>query len=580
MISDAAAAQRLRGKAADIDLDRLARPILAAAIIASGLLQLHLTRGSSFWADDWTWITTRRANTVNAFLAPYNGHLSLVPIAIYRLMFAVFGIGSYLPYRIVVIALDLVVGALVFTYAKSRIGELVALLLAVSMLFLGPGWQDTMWSFQIPWLIVCAAGITALMLAERRRFAADAAVSGLTLLMLCSTSLGLAFAIGIAVDLALVRRRWQDAWILALPFLLYVIWTLHYHPTAVDWSQFPQVPINAAEAAASSLSILTGLSGVAPFNEVAQSLTYGWPLLVLAVLLAARRARRHRPTTRAISVGVILVVFAALVSIVHGALASPLSSRYVYVYCLLAVLLIAETARGVRPPPAVAVVLCALTLVALVSNVGSLRSFGAYLRISGYTTNGALTALALDRSHVPPSTDARIALYSFVKMSARQYFAAERSLGTPAYTLAQLRGANATAQAAADSQLLVDGDLDLRPEPEFTGAGAGPAPSVVAVAGGTVARAGDCVRFTPAAALPPGAIASITLRVAPGTISLSAAAASASVAFRRFAPTTTALGTIAAHGTGAVTIRRDLAADPWYLDVSSIGPVRACHVAP
>ena len=578
MTSSAPSPSRLASAIGELDLDRLARPTLAAAILASGLLQLHLTRGSSFWADDWTWITTRRANTVSTFLAPYNGHLSLVPIAIYRLMFAGFGIGSYLPYRIVVIALNLLVGALVFTYAKSRTGELVAMLLATSMLFLGPGWQDMMWSFQIPWLIVCAAGIVALMLMQRRTSGADAAVCGLTSLMLCSTSLGLAFAIGIAVDLGIARRRWQAAWIVALPLLLYVIWALHYHPTAIDWGQIPQVPVNVAEATAASFSVLTGLSDVTPFHQVAQSLTYGWPLLVLTGLLASRRAWRHRPAARVISLGVVLIVFASLVSIVHGALASPFSSRYVYVYCLLTVLLLAEFARGMRPPPAAQAMLCALTLAAVVSNIGSLRSFGSYFRISGYATNGALAALTLDRLHVSPGTDAQIALSSFVKISARRYLEAERSLGTPAYTLAQLRVADAAAQVAADSQLLDDGDLNLRPEPGVAGARA--APSVVAASDGTVSRAGGCVRFTPAAALPPGATASITLRVAPSRISLSATTASAAVAFRRFAPTTTALGSVAAHRTGAVTIRGDLAADPWYLDVSSIGPVRACLVAP
>lgn len=105
---------------ARLDLDRLARPALAVAVIASGLLLLHLTRGTSFWADEWIWITTRRGNTADAFLAPYNGHLSLVPIAIYRLMFAVFGIGGYTPYRALVIGLSLVVAVLVFVYARSR----------------------------------------------------------------------------------------------------------------------------------------------------------------------------------------------------------------------------------------------------------------------------------------------------------------------------------------------------------------------------------------------------------------------------------------------------------------------------
>ena len=212
---------------ARVDLDRLARPGLVVAVLASGLLLLHLSRDSSFWADDWTWIATRRGDSVNTFLSPYNGHLSLVPIAIYRLMFASFGLGSYTPYRALVIALSLVVAVLLFVYARARVGDLIALLLSASLLFLGPGWQETMWAFQIPWLLVAGAGISALMLLERCDTVGDLSACALILLAVCSTSLAVAFLVGVAVDIAVSRRRWRDVWIVAVPLILYLIWVLH-----------------------------------------------------------------------------------------------------------------------------------------------------------------------------------------------------------------------------------------------------------------------------------------------------------------------------------------------------------------
>jgi hypothetical protein len=581
----ATAPQRGRIAFAGLDFDRLARPALAVAVIASGLLLFHLTRGTSFWADDWSWIASRRGDTVNAFLAPYNGHLSLIPVAIYRLMFAVFGIGSYTPYRAVVIVLSLVVAVLVFTYARTRTGETVALLLATSMLFLGPGWQDTMWGFQIPWLLVCVAGIVALMLLERRTAPADAAACGLTLLAVCSTSLGLAFAIGIAVDLALTRRRWRDAWIVAIPLVLYVIWLLHYHPSAIDATAIPSIPLSIAKAAAASLSVLTGLSGVAPFEDTGASLTCGWPLVVIAAVLVLGRARTVRLPARAISLAATFAVFAASVSIAHGALATALTSRYIYVYCLLAALLAAELARGIRPSRLVLGSLCVLTLAAVISNVGSLRSAGAYLRNAGAATDGALTVLDLDHGGVTPNTPARVALYPFLKLSAGSYFDARRVLDTPAYTVAQLRHANSIAQSTADAQLLGDGDVTLATKPpaaEAAGASVqlGTTPSVLSSSNGAVARSGACVLFTPVGALAPGSVASATLRLGPGGLSVKAAAAAATVLFRRFSPTFTTLGTVSARGTAVVTIRRDAAPDSWYLQLSSIAPVRACTLRP
>jgi hypothetical protein len=565
-------------------LRRLARPVLVLAIIASALLQLHLSRGSSFWADDWTWIETRRADTVNAFLAPYNGHLSLVPVAIYRLMFAVFGIGSYTPYRVVVIVLNLAVALLVFVYARTRVGEWSATLLAALMLFLGPGWQNMMWAFQIPWLIVCGAAICALLLIERRTRGADVAVCALTLLMVASTSAGLAFAIGIAVDLAGHRRRWRDGWIVGAPFILYAIWAVDYHPSQVDLSRIDVVPQNLAQAASASLSVLGGISGITPANGTAQALVYGWPLLVLAALLTLWRARRTRPGARALTLAVTFVAFTASVSIAHDGLASVLSSRYLYVYGLIAALGIAELARGLRPTGTGQLALGVLALAAIVGNVGGLRAFGAYFRQAGQTTDGALTALDLDRATVSPGTEARISLYPAVALTARGYFAAERSLGTPAYGLAQLPGAGANAQSAADTQLLADGDVALR-----AGSGARPearapqldgersAPGVLSSSGGAVTRAGGCVRLTPLAAFPPSASASLTLRVEPGALSVETTAAPASIAFDRFAATPTTLGEVGAHSAARVTIDRDGSPAPWRLVLSTTAPVRVCR---
>jgi hypothetical protein len=568
-----------------VDFDRLALPALAVAVVVSGFLLFHLSRGSSFWVDDWNWITSRRGNTVDTFLAPYNGHLSLVPIAIYRLMFAVFGLSSYTPYRAVVILLSLVVALFVFAYARARVGDLVAMLLAVSLLFLGPGWQDTMWAFQIPWLIVCAAGIGGLMLLERRTARADAAVCALLLLSICSTSLGLAFAIGMAVDLALTRRRWRDAWIVALPLVLYAIWALHYHPTSIDASAIPTIPLNAAEAAAVAMSVLTGLSGILPFDATGTSLIYGWPLLVFGLLFALWRARTVRPKSRSVTLAVTFVAFAGSVSIVHGALAGILSSRYIYIYCLLAALLIAELARGIRPSRPVQAALCVVTLAAVVANIGNFRAQGTYIRVSGDATNGALTGLDLDRATVDPGTHARIALYQFVTVTARAYFDAERALGSPAYTIAQLRTAPGAAQSATDSQLLADGDVTLVAAPASPGgasptAGAGTQPSVLAAANGTLVRSGSCIRFVPVSALAPGITASVSLTVGAGRLSVSTAAAPATLSVRRFAATLTPLGTVTQGGSAIVTIRRDSAPQPWFLDVSSNAPVQACTVRP
>jgi hypothetical protein len=562
---------------AKVDLDRLARPALVVAVLASGLLLLHLSRASSFWADDWTWIANRRGDSVDTFLSPYNGHLSLVPIAIYRLMFAVFGLGSYTPYRSLVIALSLVVAVLLFIYARARVGDLLALLLTASLLFLGPGWQETMWAFQIPWLLVAGAGISALMLLERRDTVGDVAACALIVLAICSTSLAVAFLVGVAVEIAVSRRRWRDAWIVAVPLALYVIWVLHYHPSQVDLSRITDVPLNVVKSAAAALSDVTGLSGVSPVAQTGSSFTYGAPLLALAAALVVWRPVRSRFGARAISLVVTLVVFTASVTVAHGGLAALLSSRYVYVYSLLVLLLAAELARGCRPSLAVQAGLCAVTALAILSNIGILRGFGGYIRQSGEQTNGALAALDFDRRSVAPDTLARVALYPFVKLSARSYFAASDALGTPAYTAAQLLRADSSAQSAADAQFSADETIVLRATTAVPAASAG-RPAVQGSSDGSVMTAGACVRFVPSAAIGVGAIGTVVVGVTPGAeaVSVTTAAAPATVSFRRFAATFSALGTVRPGRTGSVLIRRDAATQPWELQLQTLAPIRIC----
>jgi hypothetical protein len=292
-----------------------------------------------------------------------------------------------------------------------------------------------------------------------------------------------------------------------------------------------------------------------------------------------------RPNARTASLAATFIAFAASVSIVHGQIAGPLSSRYIYVYCLLATLLIAELARGVRLSGLVQASLCVVALAAVVSNIGNLRWQGAYFRQSGAVTNGALTALDLDRGSVSPNTLARISLYPYVKLSARSYFEAERTIGSPAYTVAQLRYADSAGQSAADSQLLADGDVTLASGPAFVGAASPPAragapPAVFASTNGTVGSGGTCIRFTPAAALAPGSAASVSLIVHPGRFSVTAGAAPSTLSIRRFAATPTPLGTVAALHSAIVTVRGDSAPEPWYLELSSIAPVRGCSVGP
>ena len=558
-----------------LDLDRIAPFVLGLAILISGLLLYHLTRGSSFWGDDWVWITTRRANTVHNFLSPYDGHLSVLPIAIYRVMFAVFGIDSYAPYRVLVIGLSLIVGLLVFEYARHRAGPFVAMLVATLVLFLGPGWQDVMWTFQIGWELALGLGIGALMMLDRRTRATDIAACALTLGSICSTTFGVAFAIGIAVNVALTRRRWRDAWIPGIPLALYALWALHYHPTGINFSEITLVPTNLVQTFAGGAAGIVGLSGANPINPVGTNLTFGAPLVAVLAIVSVWSVIAGRFSVRAGALLVVLVVFSALTTL-GRAFETPLVSRYIYPDCVLIALYAVELARGTRPGRAVQIGLAALALIALVSNIGMLRSGGAYLREVGAATNADVAALDLGRGSIPSGYIAtQLPDYPFVSITSGSYFAAQDALGTPADSVAELAHAPAGARTTADNELI--GERAIVLSPGFSAAPAGgAAPGVAASANGSATGSGACVQFTPATALSPGTTSTVVLALAPGAVRLSAKAAPITVAARRFGPSSAPLGTVGPDRSAIVLVRRDAAPQPWQLFLQSASTVRAC----
>ena len=562
---------------AGIELDRLALPGLVASVLASGFLLYHLTRGTSFYVDDWNFITGRRGDTVATFLAPYQGHLSVVPIAIYRLMFAAFGISSYAPYRALVIALSLIVGLLVYDYARHRVGDFIAMLTAALILFLGPGWQDTMWAFQIAWLLALGAGIAALIMLDRRTLATDIAACALTLAAICSTSFGVAFAIGIAADIALTRRRWRDAWIPAIPLLLYAIWALHYHPTGIQWSAITHLPSRLLQSAAGGAASLVGLSGTTPLDAHGTTLVFGVPLVALLALVAVGRALRGAFGARAITLVVVLVAFATLTT-VGRSFETPLVSRYVYVDAVLIALFCVELARGTRPATAIQAGLAVAALLAVISNVGVMRAAGAFLRQAGAQTDAALAVVELDRGHVPADTPIAVAEYPFMRLLTGQYARARSALGTPADTAGELLSTGAPAQASADRQLLLDGDARLSRSPAVRTVAA--RARVVNVAGGVARSAGGCIAFVPTAAAAPGVTGAVTLSAGPGALVLRATGAPATVSVARFAPQLTELGGVAQGRAATLELGHVPAPGSWLVQLTSDAPVRACAPGP
>ena len=60
--------------------------------------------GTTFFFDEWEFVMDRQPWRWDILLTPYNGHLSLLPVLVYKVLFETVGLGPYWVYRLVLLA--------------------------------------------------------------------------------------------------------------------------------------------------------------------------------------------------------------------------------------------------------------------------------------------------------------------------------------------------------------------------------------------------------------------------------------------------------------------------------------------
>jgi hypothetical protein len=521
----------------------------AVLLLAGGVLLYHLTRGTSFLFDDWSYVLGRRGGSPATYLDPHNQHLSLIPIAIYKLLFATVGIGSYAPYRALVIVCHLACCALLFVYARTRIGTWPALLATAALLLLGPAWEDILWPFQMAWLISLGAGLGALLALDRRTRGGDALACALTIVALAGSGLGLPIALGIAVDVALGRRCRRDAWIIVAPLVLYALWWIGYQQGAgISSGSILSAPWFATREAASVAGSLFGLAGTIGLDQPGSLLAFGAPLLALGLVLGGVRLwQLGSVSPRMLALTTTLVTFWLATAISRAYLGNPYASRYIYLGALFGLLLAIELAQGLSLRWPVSAVLAVVALAAIASNVGILRTQASLLRDYGQATTADLGALEISRGLIPPGYIAHgLPGYPLVTVPARQFLALTHTLGNPAAGVGTIESDDEPTRVDVDGELIAIQRL---------------AP----VSNGQASRIG-CRRRQ----------AATQLIYPRGGIAVRAATAPVQVGVRRFADQFQPIGTVAAGSAGELHIAPDSAAVPWRLQLKSSGPITTC----
>lgn len=539
--------------------------LLAAAMVLAAAFLLWSSRGVSFFFDDWILYSFGLRDGLDALLEPRNGHLTATTVLAYGALLETFGADSLVHLRILTVALQLASVWLFFAFARPRVGETVALALAVLLLFLGAGWETRSAPYGLNvWTALCP-GIGALIALDRGTRRGDIACCVLLVLAAAGHSAGLPFLLAAAVAIVLRDRgEWlRSSWVFAVPVVLYGAWLLAYRSgddSDVTAGNAAGLASFVAEALSAVIDALTGLYNVEVARSAQISTELGRPLALAALIALAAlliwRPRSIRPLGWGLAAAVL--AYFVLLGLVTGAARPPNASRYMVTGSFLVLLLAVELGSAFRISRRATAVICALVAIALAPNLLSLYYGGQTFRYDGAVNRATLTALDLTRGTVDPelraeSADAPGAFAQDLQLTAAEYFEAADDYGSPAYSPQELQGAPAHARAAADLALVRA--LAIAP------AGAAPA-------GGTAncvpQGGGEPAEFD----LPPGGFA-VRLR----------AGQAPAIGLKRFGDAFTPLPGVdpaAEQGGLVVAIPPDRSGVPWVAQIGSAEPFAIC----
>ena len=538
---------------------------LGGVLFAAAALLLYLGRHFTFIQDTWYFLLDRPGVNADAFLKPHNEHIVVIPVAIEKVLVALFGMTSALPERIVLTAMLLATAVLVFVYVRRRIGPWPGVIAATLLLFLGPSWSVLLWPFEIVIVGSVLTGVAMLLVLEREDRAGDAWACLLAVLSVGFSSLGVSFGLAAAADVLVNRRRRgiSRIWIALVPLALYAIWYLgwgHEAPHHLSLDNVLSSPVYLLNGFASSLDSLLGLSTI-DVNDVGQP-EWGRPLLLVAIALFAwGQTKRRGISPRLWPVVAAAVSYWLLAGFNYFPGRPAVAGRYGYAGAAFVLLMAADLLRGVRFGRTALLVGGTVTILAVASNLVFFRAGKNWLEEVSILTRADTGAIDIAKRTVAPDfslTPEVAGTASLEAVDAGHYLEATREHGSPGYSPSELAAAPESARRQADIVLSQALPLSTEVRPGAFRARAGSSCTIVPGGGEAVADV-------------PIASGQTRIEVAPGP--------AAEVSLRRFATGEFPVPTAGAPG-GAVTllrVPRDAAKRPWHLHVQARQAARVCN---
>jgi hypothetical protein len=334
--------------------ERIAAVVFGIYLVLAVPILVHL--GSHYWfmGDEWAFLVGGSITDPTLLFRPIQSHWSTLPILVYRALYGVFGLHSYLPFQLCVILLHLALCCLLRAIMRRvGVGPWTATICAAVFVLFGPGYQNILRGVQISQVGSIVLGFTCLLLADHDGGIARRDRLGLLcgLGSIISSGLGppMVAIVGLAV---LCRRGWRPALFHTLPLAaIYVAWWIASHTTAPAEQPLPPLAIFAQWLAYSQSGVFLALGGgygvvaMALGTLLVTGLVLAWMPLSLPVL----RQRASLPAAMLVGALALQVVICAErwnMMWIMG-FDAALVSRYLHVYTALTLPALAVAADSV-----------------------------------------------------------------------------------------------------------------------------------------------------------------------------------------------------------------------------------------
>lgn len=336
-----------------------------------------VNRHQWFDLDEWAWVVDRGIFTSpkHGLLVPHNEHWSTAPIIVWRCLFAVFGVRTYTPYLLVMVAAHLVTAHLLWRLLlRVRVDPWVATLACAPFIVLGAGSENLIQAFQFSLIVPLALGLAALLvIPDRGPFGSrDVVVVALLVFALMWSGVAVTMVIVVGIFALLSRGIRVATAIVVPPTIVYLAWFAVWgHNDTAGRASDPltvaiqKLPEFAWEGLTSTVDDVAGVVGL------------GATVLVLLGLFAVLRLRpgdAGDARVLAAAGGAVIFLLVTGVRRTSYGIENAGSGRYVYIVAALLLPLVALAVdRVLRDRPLRWTILLSVVVLVLTVQVSKLN---------------------------------------------------------------------------------------------------------------------------------------------------------------------------------------------------------------